>query len=153
MPFHGSGLGVIDKYEARSVMVPGFNLCIDMRLSLNYQLLRSLVDEWRQIAGYIQFGDYYPLTTYSFSNGDWLAWQFDRPEIGEGIVQAFRRADCTNTSMVLKLRGLDFAALYEITNFDVPGMTVISGSAAMKDGLNVTITTQPGSTIIKYKKM
>ena len=44
------------------------------------------------------FGDYYPLTPYSLDNTAWIAWQFDCPEKGEGLVQAFRRGARAFTS-------------------------------------------------------
>jgi alpha-galactosidase len=37
------------------------------------------------------YGDFYPLTPWTRDNSVWIAWQFDRPEQGEGIVQVFRR--------------------------------------------------------------
>ena len=52
----------------------------------------GMVAELRQVTDYFS-GDYYPLTRYSLDNAVWMAWQFDRPEIGEGVVQVFCRAD------------------------------------------------------------
>ena len=40
-------------------------------------------------------GDYYPLTSYSLQPDHWIAWQFNRPETGDGVVQAFRRPSAT----------------------------------------------------------
>ena len=52
-------------------------------------------------------GDFYPLTDYSLENEVWLAWQYDRPEAGEGLVQAFRRPQSADSIRVFRLRGLE----------------------------------------------
>ena len=53
------------------------------------------------------YGDFYPLTPYRTENDVWMAWQFDRPESGEGMVQVFRRPQSPVTAMDLKVHGLD----------------------------------------------
>ena len=94
MPFNGTGFLTVDKYLIRSQMSPEFTLGVDTRRKdLDYQLLRTLIDQWRHVSP-CYFGDYYPLTPYSTENTIWMAWQFDRPDLGEGFVQAFRRAEC-----------------------------------------------------------
>ncbi len=52
----------------------------------------SVRGEWRKIRTYM-LGDYYPLTPYSLQRDQWIAWQFDRPDLGGGEVQAFRRPE------------------------------------------------------------
>ena len=48
----------------------------------------------------------------------WLAWQFDVPEKGEGMVQAFRRDKSAFESARFPLAGLDAEARYVVTNLD-----------------------------------
>jgi len=84
----------------------------------DYDLARRVVREWKQVAAYMLDGDYYPLTPYSAGNDVWMAWQFDVPEKGEGIVQAFRRADCIYRSADLPLNGLDPDTDYAVTDLD-----------------------------------
>jgi hypothetical protein len=47
-----------------------------------------------------------------------MAWQFDRPQEGEGVVQAFRRAGNSDASATFRLRGLEPDAVYVLTNLD-----------------------------------
>jgi alpha-galactosidase len=96
-------------------------------------------------------GDYYPLTDYSLQLDQWIAWQFDRPEQGECVFQAFRRAQCTASARTLRLRGLDPAAQYRVTDFDDPGSTMASGRQLMGEGLNVKIGKAPGAVVIMYE--
>jgi len=46
----------------------------------------------------------------------WLAWQFDVPEKGEGMVQAFRREQSPYKSVRFPLRGLEADAQYQVSD-------------------------------------
>ncbi|MDO8303138.1 MAG: alpha-galactosidase, partial [Sedimentisphaerales bacterium] len=97
-------------------------------------------------------GDFYPLTGYSLENDIWIAWQYDRPDIGQGLVQAFRRpGSLTATSMTFKLQGLEPAASYTVTNLD-GGTSTKTGNELMNTGLSITIPASPGSALIRYTK-
>ena len=88
---------------------------------IDLNLLRRLMKEYVKVRPYI-FGDYYPLTPYSLDTKVWAGWQFDRPDLGEGMVQMFRRPDSTTGSMHVKLRGLEPDAVYTLTNLDTAGI-------------------------------
>ena len=101
-PYYGTGTGsgAIDPYLLRSVMCPHFTACFDVRRTdLDYDMIRRVMGQWREFAEYY-YGDYYPLTSYSLENDVWMAWQFDCPELGEGMVQAFRRATASTNRPV-----------------------------------------------------
>ena len=91
IPFYGSGANTTDKYTARSHFMPSFCVGVDARGKVNWPAVRRIYDDCRKVAPYM-LGDYYPLTPYSLDNSLWIGWQFDCPEKGEGMVQAFRRA-------------------------------------------------------------
>ena len=107
--------------------------------------------ECSKIAPYM-LGDYFPLTPYNLQLDQWIAWQFDRPEVGSGVVQAFRRNASQEASKTFRLDGLDPAAQYEITNFDVEGSTKASGNELMEKGLTVEIKEKPGAAVIVYQR-
>ena len=88
-------------------------------------------------------GDYYPLTPYSTDSGVWMAWQFDRPEAGEGMVQVFRRKDSIYDAASLPLRGLDPTARYTVRNIDEETSVTVDGRALMEQGLRVTPDKRP----------
>ena len=153
LPYFGTGEIAIDPYIFRSCMCAGNIPCWDMRKKdLKYDLLRKLTGEWRSVAANY-LGDYYPLTPYSLEKSVWMAFQFDRPEQGEGLVQAFRREECADSSKTLRLEGLDAAATYEVTDLDVGTPTRISGDDLMAKGLTVEIKTKPAAAVITYRKM
>jgi alpha-galactosidase len=113
--------------------------------------IKTYYDEWRLIAP-LMLADYYPLTPYSLQLDQWIAWQFNRPEQGDGVIQAFRRDKCDDSAKTFRLSGLDPAAQYELTNFDVEGTTKITGKELMEKGLTVEIKDKPGSAVITYKQ-
>lgn len=153
IPLSGTGAADVDSYIFRSNMAPFTNCLFDVRSkTLDYGLLRRLTAQWRAIAdGYL--GDFYPLTEYSTSRDSWMAWQFDRPEAGEGFVQAFRRDRCIFEVGRLRLRGLDPDARYEVSDLDADKPLPVSGRELTARGLLVTIPEQPGAALFRYRKI
>ena len=82
----------------------------------------------------------------------WMAWQFDRPDLGAGMVQAFRRDDCPYESARFPLRGLKAESCYEVRDFDRGGTRVVSGQELMESGVGVAIDDRPGAAILTYAK-
>src|ERR1019366_10348191 len=91
---------------------------------------------------------YYPLMTITRDNSAWIAWQFDRPEQSDGIVQVFRRANSPYESVRLKLRGLEPKAKYQITQLDRSEKLEMNGEELVQKGLPVAIDERPGVAII-----
>ena len=152
IPLSGTGAADADPYTFRSNMVPFTNALFDIRTTkLDYNLLRKLVGQWRKITPSYT-GDYYPLTSYSTATDTWMAWQFDRPDTGEGMVQAFRREKCIFETGRLKLRGLVPTARYEVTDLDQGKARRFTGKQLMEKGLLVTIAGQPGAVVISYRR-
>ena len=114
--------------------------------------MTRLASQWRRVAPYY-FGDFYPLTTYTTDNSAWVAWQFHQSETGDGMVQSFRRLESPIEKARFKLRGLDSAAQYSVSNLDAPGESQFSGRELAEHGLPVTIEDEPGAVIIVYKKV
>ena len=148
MPFYGTGTSAIDAYKFRSVMCPSFTACYDMRRKdLDYGKARHLLKTWREV-GPACFGDYYPLTPYTLADDAWIAWQFDRPEEGDGFIQAFRREGSVYRVAELKLHGLDADKDYAITDLDTDKTTRTKGRELMEHGLTIEIATKPGAVLL-----
>jgi alpha-galactosidase len=150
LPFQGTGCYHYDTYSYRSFYLPSFGM--GELTTENTATQRTAYAECRRIAPLMLEGDYYPLTPYNLALDQWIAWQFSRPETGDGVVQAFRRKDCGEAAQTYRLRGLDPAAMYEITNFDVDGSTKVSGKDLMEKGLTVEINNKPGAAVIVYRR-
>ena len=152
LPWFGTGSISTNTYDVRSTMCSGIIGCWDFRnKDLDYPLLRRLLGQWREIAPSF-VGDFYPLTPYSLDGDVWIGWQFDRPEAGEGVVQAFRRSASVYETARFKLQGLDADAKYEVKDLDRGHPTQVLGKDLMEKGLAVTIPEQPGAAVITYKR-
>jgi len=79
-----------------------------------------------------------------------------RTDQGDGVVQAFFRDENNNQvepARNLRLRGLDPAAMYQVTDLDAATPNTISGSRLMQEGLQVKFLTKPGAAVFTYKKV
>jgi len=165
-----------DTYHFRSGMAPGLAFALFnvagypnqvgnfIPADFPYDWMRSMVAQLKLVRPYY-YGDYYPLLPCSQNSDcttdptrersaafEWAASQFNRPERGDGMVQAFRRDRNGQPSKNLPLRGLDPTAKYEVTDLDAQKPSTISGRELMQQGLHVEIKTKRGAAIIIYKK-
>ncbi|MCY2952618.1 MAG: NPCBM/NEW2 domain-containing protein [Planctomycetota bacterium] len=153
IPLSGTGTGTYATYDFRSNMVPLLNCIWDVRVKdADYDLMRRLCGQFREVAD-CYLGDYYPLTPYSLENTSWLGWQFDRPDLGTGMVQVFRRSESIYKAADLRLYGLDPEARYRVTDLDSPETAIITGRRLMDIGLAVVLNDRPSTVVIKYEKI
>ncbi len=154
MPHFGTGLGsqLNTPYTLRSGLCPTFIACFDVRQKdLDYKMYRRVLDGWRKYSQYF-YGDYYPLTPYNLDEQAWIAWQFDCPERGEGMIQAFRRGQSIYESARFKLRGLSPEAKYRLTDIDGgQQFAEMRGKELMDKGVTVAVGEQPGAVVVTYK--
>jgi alpha-galactosidase len=154
VPYFGIGVFCEDQYDVRSHITPALGMAsfdFSTKKEPICPALPQRMADWRAVAEEF-YGDYYPLTKYSLSEEEWMAWQFNRPELGSGMVQAFRRPASPYESLRIKLQGLDAEATYVVTNRDIPGTTEISGRELGEKGLLVTLPEQRSAALITYKK-
>jgi alpha-galactosidase len=166
-----------DNYHFRSGFAPGLSFALFNAAGTKDQIgsfipadfpfdwLRTQVEQLKRVRPYY-YGDYYPLLPCSVNTdcvagaGDersaafeWAAWQFNRPEEGDGMVQAFRREKSEDAAKDIRLRGLDTAATYEVTNLDAGVPKTVTGKDLMQKGLHVEVAEEPGAAIILYKRV
>jgi alpha-galactosidase len=152
-PYFGTGMGATNQYEFRSLMCPHNTTGMDMRVKEHdFDLARRLFAERARIVPY-WYGDFYPLSAYSLGEDAWMAWQLDRPESGDGVVQVFKRFESTYETARYQLRGLEAEARYRLTNLDDDAVREVTGRELMETGLVVTITTRPAALVLFYKKI
>ena len=152
VPYQGTGSG-FDPYVFRSCMNWHMTVGPDARKKdAGYEQAVRMAGQWRRVAENYH-GDYYPLTPYSLSEHAWMAWQFNRPEAGTGMVQAFRRARCDEPEQRFRLRGLEAGATYEFTDFDTDRSTRSAGRDLMKEGLSVTLSNPRQAALLAYRRV
>jgi alpha-galactosidase len=153
LPADGSRQIESDSYLFRSVMGMNITAGIDIRdKQVDFPTLRKLYKQWKKVAPNF-CGDFYPLTSYNLDESQWMAWQFDRPEAGEGIIQAFRRHDSIYESARFKLRGLDRSASYLVTDMDTDKTERATGQELLDQGVDISLPGQPAAALIHYQKV
>jgi alpha-galactosidase len=151
VPYYGTGQFANDSYGFRSHLCPAMGIGF-VPDKPDWEAWHRAKEDW-QWAGPNFYGDYYPLTEYTLAEDTWMAWQFGRPEMGQGMVQAFRRPQCPSTEVRLKLRGLDPGKTYEISDRDKPGSNRFSGRELMESGLLVRLAQPRQAALICYKSL
>ncbi|MBL9129421.1 MAG: alpha-galactosidase, partial [Verrucomicrobiales bacterium] len=149
LPFQGTGCYLYEPYAFRSFYLPSFGM--GGLTAENRAAQRQAYSECARVAP-LMLGDFYPLTPYSPEADVWVAWQFDRPELGTGVVQAFRRPRNFNASMRFKLRGLQPRARYEVENLD-GGTRILSSRELMEEGLPVDLSQKPSAAVLIYRRL
>ena len=139
-----------DLYAARSVMSAGVAFTWDLfRPDFDDALARRLVEEQKRIQKFF-LGDLYPLTAINAEESKWLAYQCDRPDLGKGMVMAFRRTDAPLETTVVRLKGLVAGHTYTVKDADGGTERTSTGRVLAKEGLRLEISTAPGSSLIYY---
>lgn len=152
IPYFGTGTYAMDTYAYRSSLGSSLMTSWDVRdANLDVAMLRKLEAEfWR--TAQLFTSDYYPLTAPSPGLTGWVAWQFNRPEHGDGMIQAFRRDQTVEATQVFQLHHLDPSGKYALTDLDTGKSFSASGGDLMKKGIPVAIHDLPGSALIVYQE-
>ncbi len=153
LPLHGQGAINAEPYAFRSGMGTHMTLAFELFYrSIGYEFgwaeLAKRINEYRAIRHQFQ-GDYYPLSQYSIAPDAWVAWQFDRPDLGEGVILAFRRGG-PDQSLTVKPRGLEPYRRYAVTERDSGRTNVSLGSDIMVQGVVVALPQPTSSALITY---
>ena len=137
-------------YAARSVMSAGAAFTWDLRRpDFDDALARRLVEEQKSIQKFF-LGDLYPLTAINADEDKWLAYQCDRPDLGQGMVMAFRRTHAPQETTVVRLKGLVAGHTYALKDADSGTERTFTGRALGEEGLPIEISTAPGSSLVYY---
>lgn len=153
LPWQGAGVHFTDNYSVRSYFLAGFGMIIPggwKKTEESIAAVRKGYADCRRIAP-LMLGDYFPLTPHSLDTTSWIAWQFHRADLGEGLVQAFRRPDAASDTLTVKLRGLVPKQRYEIENLD-GGKEVRTGAELMR-GLEITLREKPAAAVLVLKTL
>ena len=153
LPLHGTGNFTVSPYHFRSNMSTSMVINWDINSREHSQSeLQKYFSEFKRLRPYF-YGDYYPLTLTENMTKDnvWLAYQQNRPENGDGIILAFRRKNCEEESVFVKLRGIDSKENYDLIDEDSQLKITVSGERLLEGHL-LTLKNKPGSLLIWYKK-
>lgn len=150
IPLHSCGVWCFDHYAWRSAITGGACLCPDPR-SKNFPKTQAkkAIAELKKLRPYF-LGDYYPLFDINVNETCWFGYQFDRPDLGEGMVLIFRREESPYPIAEIKLKALNPDAKYELNFVDIGKRKI--GTGRKFSQLKITIPSAPGSMLITYKR-
>jgi alpha-galactosidase len=145
------------QYAMRSALSPGIvthwsGQALEGGADLPLEAIRAWMTEALAMRKYF-YGDFYPLLTFSLAPDVWAAWQYDRPDLGEGMVVAFRRHEAPFAQWEAKLQALEPAAEYDLYARDAQTTRRLTGAQLMAEGFGVTIGEKPGSALFTYKRV
>ncbi len=135
-----------DSFAFHCGMAPMLSLGIDIRKDDNdIALSRAMVGIWHQASHLLLDGDYYPLTPFSRRGDTWVAWQFDRPDTGEGFIQGIRHRACAENSLTVYPKALNPTSTYVLENRETGAVREIDGSALLSDGFSFELPRRAGA--------
>ncbi|SEN80411.1 alpha-galactosidase [Paenibacillus sp. OV219] len=155
IPLSGTAARSSAPYDARSILSAAAGLSpyfqTDGTVVPDFPVdeLRDRLQEYSRARAFFA-GDFYPLTDCSISPQVWLAYQMDRPDLGQGIVAAFRRQESPFVTAIFQLQGIDTEENYELEDADTKEIQVIRGSALQS--LQVEIGQCRQSKLYFYRK-
>ena len=116
-----------------------------------WERARELIAEFRRIRHFF-YGDFYPLTPYSLTKDSWIAYQFHREDLGQGIILAFRRSESEVKTGRLKLWGLSPDLRYEL-HFEDHGRKQLFDARELAEGFELTLEKRQSSRLISYREL
>ena len=151
---HTGAMGRYDPYGFRSAMSTGAIVYTDITADdFPDEMLKAGLAELRRLRP-VLLGDFYPLTEISTDTRAWCAYQYDRPEHGDGIALYFRRRDAEPPTHPASLRMLDPGAQYEVSlaeTYDRGETATMSGADLAE--FEVVARDRPSAVLLEYRKM
>lgn len=108
--------------------------------------LTALYRRWRHLL----VGHAYPLTPIGRDESTWLATQYHRADLDEGLILAFRRRDCRAETVAVNCRAVAPSVTYRLDVHPVGAHRRVLGEQ-LRCGFNLTIAAAPGSQLIHYR--
>ncbi|MDE0297296.1 MAG: alpha-galactosidase [Candidatus Poribacteria bacterium] len=142
-----------ETYDCRSsATIGGVSQWQLLDVDFPFELAREATGELKANRPY-WLGDFYPLTEASYSPNDWLAFQLHRSDLDEGMILAFRRENCTSSSLQVSPRGLCPDGNYSLTLSDESRNLTnrqLTGAEILK-GLSLDIPNPRESLLVTYR--
>jgi len=154
IPLHTASVWRIEPYSVRSSVSTGLVFYPDIRPD-DYPVddAHRAIAEMARLRPFF-LGDHHLLLPLTAAEHDWCAYQFHRPDLDAGIALFFRRHGSPFPTMECALKQIDPTVQYEVTTASawrrpvpqlVPGLELIE--------LSVTLSDQPSSQLLEYRKV
>ena len=145
-------LNKLDEYSFHSTLAS--SLCLGwIADAADFDVARGkkLLGRYLEVR-HLLIGAWYPLLPYSRDRSQWMAVQYHRPDLGEGMVLAFRRPESPNHSVRVALHGLAPGAVYELS-YDSTGKKVQASGNDLQSEMILTLPRKRSSELIHYRRV
>jgi len=99
------------------------------------------------------YGDFYPLSDAKTGQGEIMAWQLHRADLGAGLVYIFRQQQSPYLGRELQLRAIDPDAKYHVTvkqDYSPGEERVMSGKELT--GMEIALSKRQSAIVIQYQQ-
>lgn len=135
----------IDSFSYHCAMAPMLFATLDIRRDdYDYDLAKKMMDIWRRAADLFLQGDYYPHTPFHRSAREWVAWQFDNPEAGYGLIQGIRLQESPHEALTIHPQEFRPEAHYTFENAETGETRHITGAEVVRDGFTFALAPRSG---------
>ena len=147
-----SHLNRMDEYSFRSSLAS--SLCLGWIAddpAFDAEQGRKDLARYREVRPLL-IGAWYPLLPCSRDPADWMASQYHRPDLDEGMILCFRHSDSPYPSVDVALRGLIPGATYELKS-DRTGAKALRTGAELMSTFTLTLPAPRSSDLITYRRV
>jgi alpha-galactosidase len=144
-------LNRLDDYSFHSTMAS--SLCLGWIADapdFDFERGKKLLSRYLEVR-HLLVGDWYPLLPYTTKSTEWMASQYHRADLDEGMILVFRHPDSPYPTAEVSLHRLDGQATYELT-YDSTGGTERARGADLMAGLRIDLPTKRSSDLIVYRR-
>jgi alpha-galactosidase len=136
----------VDNYSFHCGIAPMLFTTLDVRRDdYDYALARKMIAIWRRASILILHGDYYPHTPFHKNAEKWVAWQFDNPEAGCGLLQGIRFPASLDETLTIIPKGFREDVMFTFENPETGEIRDISGEVLIRDGFTFTLPPRSGA--------
>lgn len=119
------------------------------------ELAKATIAEAKENQKY-WYGDFYALTSATAALDQFMAYQFHRADLNEGILYAFRRQECNTLGLIVGVQAVNPNDRYAVEFIDDARnktTRTMTGEEMQHSGIELRIKQKPGSLIVRYKKL
>ena len=145
-------LNRMDDYSFHSAMAT--SLCVGWIADApDFDAVRGnrLLQQYREVR-HLLVGAWYPLLGYSRDSRTWIASQYHRPDLDEGMILVFRRPASPYRTVEVSLRGLAADGLYELT-FESTHQRVRRRGSDLRAQFTLTLPERHRSDLVRYHRV
>ncbi len=142
----------LDDYSFHSTLAS--SLCLGWIADapdFDFKRAAQLLDRYRQVR-HLLIGAWYPLLPYTRDPRAWMASQYHRPDLDEGMLLVFRHGESPYSHIEIALHALNSQAQYNVVSDRIGSLGEISGQDLMRK-LEINLPEKPQSDLIIYRRV